>query len=76
VRAGTGFHPDQINLYVRGEAQKLGTGKPLPHLNLSGLAQTNQMKHCLAQIDADRVQVHGNASLPTVISINGGGPFH
>ena len=42
MRAWAGFHPNQMNLHVRGEAKKLSARELLPHYQLSGLAQTNK----------------------------------
>jgi len=48
MRAGASFHPNQINLDVRSEAKKLRARELFPHHHLSGVAQTNKMKNCLA----------------------------
>jgi hypothetical protein len=59
MRTWAGFHPDQIDLRVRSEPKKLRAREFLPHHDLSRLAQSNKVENCLAQIDADRMQVYG-----------------
>jgi hypothetical protein len=53
--ATAGFHADQLDLPARREAQQLQSRELLAHHNLATQIETNQMKHCLAKVDADRV---------------------
>jgi len=50
-----GFHADQLDLPVRRETQQLQSRELLAHQNFAAQVETNQMKHCLAKVDADRV---------------------
>jgi hypothetical protein len=55
TRSCAGFHTNHVNLNVRSETKKLTTQKLLPHLDFPGLVQSNKVKNCLTQIDADRM---------------------
>ena len=47
------FHTDQFDLQVRRKAQQLLARKLLAHHNLAAPVKPNQMKDCLAEINAD-----------------------
>ena len=55
VRPAAGFHANQFDLQVRREVQQLFARKLLAYHNLATLVKANQMKDCLAEINADRV---------------------
>jgi hypothetical protein len=55
VRPSAGFHANQFDLEVRSEEPQLLARKLLAHHNLAARVKPNQMKDCLAQINADRV---------------------
>jgi len=57
--ASAAFHAYQMDLSVRGEAQQLRSRKLLAHDNFPALVQTYQMKVRFAEINADRVYLHG-----------------
>src|SRR5450756_437290 len=44
---------------VRGKAKQLCTGEPLPDYHFAALVETNKVKDCLAEIDANYVYLHG-----------------
>jgi hypothetical protein len=49
------FHANQFDLQVRREVQQLPPRKLLVHHNFAAHVEPNQMKHCLAEINADRM---------------------
>jgi hypothetical protein len=53
--SSVGFHANQFDLQVRREVQQLLPRKLLVHHNFAAQVEPNQMKHCLAEINADRV---------------------
>ena len=55
MRAATGFHANQIDVQVRGKLQQLLARKLLAHHGFAAQVHSNQMKDCLAKVDADRV---------------------
>jgi hypothetical protein len=55
VRPSAGFHANQFDLQVRSEEQQLFARKLLAHHHLAARVKPNQMKDCLAEINADRV---------------------
>ncbi len=50
-----GFHANQSDAYVGGEAQQLATRKLLAHYGLANHVKPDQVKHCLTKINADGV---------------------
>jgi hypothetical protein len=78
--ATAGFHADQLDLPVRREAQQLQSRELLAHHKFAAQVETNQMKHCLAKVDTDRVLFHG-VPPPCALILSrwlgkGGGPSH
>jgi hypothetical protein len=55
MRASAGFHANQPDAYVGGEAQQLAAREPLAHYDLAAQVKPNQMKNCLTKIYADSV---------------------
>jgi len=53
MRTSAGFHADQRDLYVGGEAQQLCTRELLAHYNLAAQVKPDEMKNCLTKINAD-----------------------
>src|SRR5271168_1499141 len=58
MRPGTCLQPDQRGMHIRGVCQQLSLRELLPHQHLAGLAECDQVKRCLAKIDADRNYLH------------------
>src|SRR5712691_6577385 len=58
MRTSAGFHANQLDVYVRCEAQQLYARELLSHHHLAAQVKPDQMKNCLAKINADRVQFH------------------
>jgi hypothetical protein len=54
-----GFHANQMDLPVRGEAQQPRLREILPHNHLTPFVQTYQVKVRLTEIKTDRVYLHG-----------------
>jgi hypothetical protein len=50
-----GVHANQFDLQVRRAVQQLLARKLLAHYNLAAQVEPNQVKDCLAEINADRV---------------------
>src|SRR6267154_1207853 len=59
MRASARFHANHMNLPVRGKTQQLRSREVLAHNYRAAFVQTYQMKTRLAEINADRVYVHG-----------------
>src|SRR5216684_7940814 len=59
MRTPTGFHANQLDVHVRCEAQQLYARELLSYHHLAAQVKPDQMKNCLAKINADRVQFHG-----------------
>jgi hypothetical protein len=59
MRTPTGFHANHLDVYVRSEAQQLCARELLAHRDFAAQVKPDQMKNCLAKINADRVQFHG-----------------
>jgi hypothetical protein len=59
---GTCFHADQIDLNVRGKLQQLSARALPANHSLATQVQANQVKYRLAEINANRVYLHGNTS--------------
>jgi hypothetical protein len=57
--SSAGFHANQFDLQVRREVQQLLARKLLAHYNLAAQVEPNQVKDCLAKINADRVYLQG-----------------
>src|SRR5260370_532070 len=55
MRTSAGFHANQLDVHVRGEAQQLGARELLAHHNLAAQVKPDQMKNCLTKINADGV---------------------
>jgi hypothetical protein len=53
MRSAAGFHANQFDLQVRGEVQQLLARKLLAYHNFTAQVKTNQIKDCLAKINAD-----------------------
>ena len=70
VRASAGFHANQSHPQVRREAQQLPR-EFLPDHYLASHVETNKVKDCLAQIDADCVDFHGPPPVLTSYSPEG-----
>src|SRR6266436_3735140 len=59
MRTSAGLHANQHDVYIRREPQQLCTRELLAHYDLAAQVKPDQMKNCLAKINADCVQFHG-----------------
>src|SRR5260221_11889831 len=59
MRTSPGLHANQPDVYIRREPQQLCTRELLAHYDLAAQVKPDQMKNCLAKINADCVQFHG-----------------
>ena len=55
MRTAASFHANQLDVYVRGEAQQLCTRELLAHYDFAVQVKRDQMKNCLTKINADGV---------------------
>jgi hypothetical protein len=55
MRTSAGFHANQSDMYVGGEAQQLCARELLAHHDLAAQVKPYQMKNCLTKINADGV---------------------
>src|SRR5713226_2173631 len=55
MRTSAGFHANQPDVYVDGEAQQLCARELLAHHDLAAQVKPDQMKNCLTKINADGV---------------------
>ncbi len=80
MSSGTCLHADQVGLSVRRKLQQLSAGTLPAHNDFAPQVQANQVKDRLAEINADRVYLHGNLLRAPLISQTdqggSGGPSH
>jgi hypothetical protein len=53
MRSSAGFHANQPDAYIGGEAQQLDAREPLAHYDLAAQAKPDQMKNRLTKINTD-----------------------
>jgi hypothetical protein len=64
--SAAGFHADELHLQISSESQQLRARTSFPNHHLPALIQTHEMKHGLAQINAQRVNFYEMAPGPAL----------